>query len=289
MGILMNKGDILSTEILQNNLTKIKELIRNDKSLLELKNSSGDLPLHSAVRYSQVAYDEQDFEKAKMYQKIADFLVRKGAKLSISNQFNDIVQINPDYNSDSDSINEISVTESEQLTNENVTVNHNNINTDSDSDFDNQFSDTVMESNNRKEDGSIGGKVKSFLQNFSFTGGSVEKESNYDSDKPNTDPFQGNDNPHTTQTAENSLVSISDNDSDYEKDNMLHSIESHNEISNQASDDVSLSELMFENVSDTENSLSIDNDDEELTFEDLSIMDNDITDIDMEGGYSRRR
>merc|ERR1711907_680436 len=83
-------------------------------------------------------------------------------------------------------------------------------------------------------------------------------------------------------------VSISDDDSDYKKDNMLHSIESHDEISNQASDDVSLSELMFENISDTENSLSIDNDDEELTFEDLSIMDNDITDIDMEGGYSMR-
>ena len=93
----MENCNILSEYIKKNEFENIKMFIKNTKLNLNDANCIGDPPLHYAVRLSQVAYSNKKFNESQNYQKIADFLISNGASLSIKNEFNDIVSLNPEY------------------------------------------------------------------------------------------------------------------------------------------------------------------------------------------------
>ena len=65
----MNSSDRFSIDILKNNLTNIKTCINNDCDILQSLNSNGDMPLHTAVRYAQVAYENNNYHEVEKYQK----------------------------------------------------------------------------------------------------------------------------------------------------------------------------------------------------------------------------
>ena len=213
----MNKADRFAIDILKNNLTNIKSCINNDCKILQSYNSNGDMPLHTAVRYAQVAYDNNNHEDVKKYQKIADYMVKNGAQLNTHNQFNEIVKLNPDYDEYNQQLSEI----------DNYSYSkHNNI----DSTF--NFSDTVVSQTSDQ----VSDNLKSFLKDGNFHGGGRN-------DTTSEDGFNNQ----------------------------------------------SLSDIMFEKLSNNTNSLTIDSDEEELVFEDLTTINSNTLDTDMDGGGRRRK
>jgi hypothetical protein len=141
----MSKIELLNNSIYQNNINNVKSLINSNPELMTTINANGDYPLHSVVRYSQVAYNNNEHVTAKKYQKIADLLVNHGAKLNTSNQFNDSVILNPEYETET-----------------NVSP-ENNVSSDSDSYDNNFFTDTIQQIS------------KSEIENVNHTGGYVSE------------------------------------------------------------------------------------------------------------------
>lgn len=94
----MTQINQLTHSIYNNDINNIRQLITTNPNLLKTQNSNGDFPLHTAVRYSHVAYNNNNRTNARNYQKIADYLVQNGARLNSLNSFNDKVVLNPKYN-----------------------------------------------------------------------------------------------------------------------------------------------------------------------------------------------
>ena len=213
----MDKSDRFAIDILKNNLTNIKSCINNDCNVLQSYNSNGDMPLHTAVRYAHVAYNNNNHRDVRKYQKIADYLVKKGSRLNTKNKFNEIVKVNPDYDHYNNQLSEIDSYSYD-----------NKYNTDSNF----NFSDTALSQSSDQ----VSDNLKSFLKDGNFHGGGRNDDTSED-------------------------------------------------IFNKQS----LSDIMFEKLSNNTNSLTLDSGEEDLVFEDLTTINSNTLDTDMMGGSRRKK
>ena len=84
-------SDIFIDAIINKDLNKIKYLSKNKANLINQKGSSGNTPLHEAVRMSQTSAEKQDNKTALEYQKIAHYLIKHGGDLQIKNNKGEII------------------------------------------------------------------------------------------------------------------------------------------------------------------------------------------------------